>query len=197
MSAYIGVVIDGHTIRAFNGELVKRNGIIYSIVSWITTNCGIAITDYIKAHWEQQCGTRAKNPLFWEWYFDQLYNKEAIHFVEVTRLQSNAWRAIRATYGSPNDPFVRSAIECANSTISPRYILAEDMDFHDPKAKRLPTPTQVEIKERGIGRLRLYLRDNLKILVGTLSNCRAHFSIDNGACPNKPTDCSKQCPCSP
>lgn len=189
-----GIVIDGHIMRAFKGELVQKNGTIYSLVFWITSNCGIAITNYIKTHWEQQCGTRAKNLLFWEWYFDQLHNKHTIHFIKVRRLRGTTWESIRATYRIPQDPFVRSAIECANSTSEPRYILAEDMFFYDPTAKRIDPDTQRSIREDRTGIVSKFLEQHYCIMVGTPNHCRRYFAVDYGACQNKSLNDRNDCP---
>lgn len=189
-----GIVIDGHIIRDFGSELVDRNGTIYTLVSWITTNCGIAISDYIVVHWEQQCGSRAKNPLFWEWYFDELHNKRTIHFIEVKRFDGKSWNSFQKTYRIPPDPFIRAAIECATSTCAPRYIVAEDMYFYDAVSKGGTSDNQKKIREDRTGPICKYLETTCHVTVGTPKHCKDYFEINHGACQSIPLSGNMTCP---
>jgi len=177
-----GIVIDGHVIRNLKSELIVKSGMVYSLVSWITSNCGIAVNDYIVTHWEQHCGSRARNLLFWEWYFDELYNKRTIHFIRVKRLNGRSWRKFQAKFKIPVDPFIRTAIECADSTSEPRYILAEDMYLYDAEAKARDPNTQENIRENRAGPICKYLEKTLNIIVGTPKHCKEYFEIDKGIC---------------
>ena len=189
-----GIVIDAHLIKELRSQLIDRNGPIYSLVSWITTNCGIAVSDYIVTHWEQHCGSRAKNLLFWEWYYHELHDKHTIHFIQVTRFSGKTWTVLRAKHGIPPDPFVRADIECANSTSEPRYILADDMLLHDPVAKAKDTDTQRDIRESRTGSLCQRLQHDLSIILGTPNHCKGYFEIDQGACQSKPQNRDVVCP---
>ena len=189
-----GIVIDGHVIKDLASQLVSRNGVIYSLVSWITSNCGIAMSDYIKVHWEQHCGSRAKNTHFWEWYFDELHNKHTIHFVEVTRLDGRLWMNIRVRFSMPDDPFIRAVIECANSTNEPRYILAQDMYLYDAVAKDSDPSNQENIRENRNGPICKYLESAYHIIVGTPNHCKDYFAVDQGVCPNKSSNHITNCP---
>ena len=189
-----GIVIDGHVVKNLRSGLIYKNGLIYSIVSWITANCGIAISEYIVTHWEQHCGSRAKDTLFWEWYFDELYNKRTIHFINVTRLDGREWRNIQAKFNIPDDPFIRAAIECANSTNEPRYILAEDMYLYDAEAKSSTSDSQEDIRENRNGPICDHLERAYRIIVGTPRHCKVYFQVDQGACLNSSFNNGVSCP---
>jgi hypothetical protein len=189
-----GIVIDAHVIKDLTSQLVGRNGVIYSLISWITGNCGIAMSDSIKTHWERHCGSRAKNLLFWEWYFDELNNKHTIHPIPVEHWSGTTWKTLAAKYGIPSDPFVRAYIECADSTSEPRYILSDDMSLHDPVAKTAATDTQQDIREKRTGSLCRHLERNLSIILGTPNHCKEYFEIDQGACHTNSQNCNILCP---
>lgn len=189
-----GIVIDAHVIRHLTSQLIQGHGIIYSLISWITDNCGIAISDRIKIHWEQHCGAREKNTRFWEWYFDQLHNKRSIHFIPVKRWPGRSWRALRVKYRIPPDLFVRAIIECADSTSEPRYILADDMLLHDPVAKTSDPDTQRDIREKRIGSLCQHLERELSIILGTPTHCKEYFEIEQGACSTHCQNSNIVCP---
>jgi len=188
-----GIVIDAHVIKGLTPELLNKTGPTYSLISWITSNCGIAISPTITTHWEEHCGSREKNTYFWEWYFDELHNKRTIHPIPVERFSGNDWTTLAARFGIPRDTFVRAVIECANSTSEPRYILADDILLHEPAAKAIRSVTQRKIKEQRSGSLCQYLERNLSIILGTPNHCKTHFQIQQGPCQthsqNPPTPC--------
>jgi len=186
-----GIVVDAHMIRKIRDELVRSSGPLYELICWVIINCGIAVTPQIEAHWKTKCSDR--DPFFWEWYTQQVLNK-SVHDITLQRLEVHITRRIHRDYGLPKDPFVIGYIECANSTSEPRYIFAEDMYFHDPKAKGLPTKTQVTIRETRSGTLCRYLERQLRIRVGTATDVNSHFSIGQGPCPNRRTISQSQCP---
>jgi len=128
-----GIVIDGHIMMQIRDELVLKSGKLFDLISWILNNCGIAITPYIKTHWQSLCG---RDQYFGEWYTNEYHVKRAIHDIPDPHLKHSTWQYIRKSFSLPDDPFVRSCIQCANTTSEPRYILAEDMFFYEPKAKR-------------------------------------------------------------
>lgn len=189
-----GIVIDGHVMRGFSKEYSEKTGNLYSLVSWIIANCGIAISDLIRTHWESNCGSSAKNPAFWEWYFTELHVNRTIHFIPITRFPGNRWRVLVARYRIPRDPFLRAIIECADSTSEPRYILADDILLHDPVAKTTDTATQLKIKEERTGSLCQYLERDLSIILGTINHCKEYFEMDQGACQTNSPDRDTPCP---
>jgi len=187
---WYGVVIDAHTMRAIRNAIVTENGVLYDLICWIINNCGLATTKYIEAHWETKCG---QDPVFWKWYKDQVLNKAA-RDIPIKKLDSNIAKKIRERYCLPKDPFVLQYIKCANSTSGPRYILADDIYLHDPKAGRLPSRTQNEIRERRRGNLCRYLEKYLDIRVGTTADCISYFSIALGPCSSNIGINPKKCP---
>ena len=189
-----GIVIDAHIIKHLTPELIHGHGAIYSLISWITSNCGIAISESIKTHWEKHCGSRERNTYFWEWYFDELHRKRTIHPITVKRFSGKYWRTIVARYRIPSDTFIRADIECANSTSEPRYILADDILLHDPVAKTTDSATQSKIKEERIGALCQYLERALSIILGTTNHCKKYFEMDQGPCQTNSADRDTTCP---
>jgi len=176
-----GIVIDAHMVPAIRDALALGSGSLYDLICWVIENCGIARTPQIEAHWKTKCSDR--DQFFWSWYSQQVLDR-SIHDITPKNLGSSVNRKIRNDYGL-SDPFVLGCIKCAHSTSEPRYILAEDIYFHDPKAKDFPTTVQIKIKESRNGCLCRYLEDQLGIQVGARADCKSHFSIDQGPCPNK------------
>lgn len=175
-----GIVVDGHIMSEARDELVLKSGILYDIVTWIINNCGIAMTPYIKTHWQSLCG---RDQYFWEWYTNQVYTKH-IHPIPDDHLEHKKWQYIRKSFSLPSDPFIRAYIDCAYNTSEPRYILAEDIFFYEPKAKRSTTRTQEIIKLKRSGTLCRHLQKELSIRVETPTDCESHFSTNIPACQN-------------
>lgn len=189
-----GIVIDAHVIKHLTPELVNKSGAVYSLISWITSNCGIAISDRIRTHWEKHCGSRERNTHFWEWYTTELLTKRTIHPIPVQRFSGNDWTKLMARYRIPDDIFIRAVIECANSTSEPRYILADDILLHDPVAKTTATATQLKTKEERTGSLCQYLERELSIILGIANHCREYFEMDQGTCQANSQNCNVLCP---
>jgi hypothetical protein len=187
-----GIVIDAHIIRSARDEIVLSSGPLYELICWITQNCGIAITQYIEKHWKNHCGDRTPS-IFWEWYTDQA-KIGSIKIIKPKQLDINILNKIRKKYGLPKDPFVIAYIECADATSEPRYILSEDMDLHAPKAKSVSPKTQASIREGRTGPLCCYLERRLCVRVGTVADCKSHFSTDQGQCHRGVTTVQGKCP---
>lgn len=186
-----GVVIDAHMVQLIRDELVRGRGCLYSLICWVVENCGIARTPLIEAHWKTKCSD--SDVFFWEWYTQQVLNK-SVHDITTKKLNQHVLKKIRNEYGLPKNPFVIGYIECACATSEPRYILAKEMDFHDPKAKSLPTKTQLQIQESRSGRLCRYLERKLRVRVGTPTDAESHFVVNHGPCSNKATTSQSHCP---
>jgi len=186
-----GVVIEGHIVERMRDELVRESGTVYDLVNWMTHNCGIAMTPKVEVHWRMHCSDR--DQFFWSWYTEQV-EKRSIRPISPRRLDNKVSRKIHNDFGLPRNTLVRRYIECANGTNDPRYILAEEMDLHAPQAKRLPTRTQVQIREMRSGILCRYLERALRIRVGSLSDCIVYFSTDSGNCASSTSSNGKSCP---
>jgi hypothetical protein len=185
-----GVVIDAHMMPAIRDELVRGSGQLCNLINWFLQNCGIARTSQIEIHWRTKISD--KDPFFWHWYAQQILNR-SIHDIKPKNLGRDVKKRLRIKYGLPKDPYLTAYLECAYATNEPRYILAEDMDFHDPKARNQATKTQIMIRESRTGALCQYLETQLKIRVGTTQDCRLHFSSFQGSCPSRGNTNRVQC----
>ena len=94
----------------------------------------------------------------------------------------------------PNDMFIKGYIRCAYSIVAPKYVLAEDMHFHDPRYKEAPASTKHKIITDRSGILCKFLKRVLKIRVGSRQDCEAHFEIDSGKCPAIQSTGCNACP---
>lgn len=188
-----GVVIEGHMLPQIRKALVSESGSLYQTISWILQNCGVAITRQIETHWRTQCADR--DTFFWTWYATQILNR-SIRDILPKKMPQHLWKNLRVNHGLPNNPAIRAYLECVNATQQPRYILAEDMDYHDPKAKALPTKTQNSIRQARTGALCSYLHKHLQIRIGASADCSQHFTTGSGPCISK-SDTMAACHCLP
>jgi hypothetical protein len=189
-----GIVIEGHLLREMSPQVALMNGPLYDLLEWAVANCGIAMTDYIENHWETHCSpNKQANEAFWAWVTDQL-KVNAMRHVDGAGVSAGDWRRIRVGFHAPSDPYVRAYIECAASVQAPRYLLAEDMDLHEPRARSLPTATQVQIRERRRGTLCQHLERALRVRVGTRADCSLWFEVDSGLCAHKASGNTAPCP---
>ncbi len=176
-----GIIIDGHVIKQFKNELVEEKGCIFDIINFIVAKCGIAINQVIENHWETHCGKKERALEFWEWYTTNCLQNR-IHFIESKKINGKLWASIQAKFSIPTDPFVRAAIECANTTVIPRYIIAEDLYFYDPKAKRLDNTNQRKIIEKRNGCVCKYLEKYMQITVSTPEYCKGLLFSQKQGC---------------
>jgi len=185
-----GIVIDAHLLPLFRKEFAQGNGPLLDLFVWLLVNCGVAHTALIEQHWSTKI--RATDELFWNWYREQIENK-SIRDVPLTKLPGQVKKKLRSEYKLPKDMFVVGYLECAFSTLAPRYILSEDMYLHEPQARSLDTGTQTGIRESRRGKVCKYLEDELGILVGTVSHCREHFPLYQTSCSQKALDGKASC----
>lgn len=183
-----GLIIEGHLIPEIRHDLANENGRYYDILCWVSQNCGIASNAHIEEHWRKHS---REGDIFWQWY-TQEYVAGNVHDIPRKRLDNRIIKRIHHDYRLPKNPFVLRYIMCANVTREPKYILANDMDFHQPTAKRQATVTQNHIRTSRKGALCRFLEKELCIRVGTADDCKTHFSIDHGICSDK----SSQIQCS-
>jgi len=189
-----GIVIDAHLIQSIRESLVSESGSLFDLISWITSNCGIAISELIETHWKQHC---THNDLFfWEWYAQQILTQK-IRIYKPTRISGRIFMNIRVNYKLPNDIFVRAYLDCANNTIKPRYILTEDMYFYEPSAKSMTPSRQIQIRTSRSGSLCRHLENTLKIRVGTESDFCRHFGIESSCHFQVAIGCIENCVKSP
>ena len=132
-----------------------------------------------------------------------IITNRTIHYIgDLNRVEGDKWHNTEKEYRMPRDCFIRYTIECANSTSEPRYILAEDIFYYDPRAKKNMNSNKKResikktiIEERG-GALCQYIEDEFKIVIETPSHCKEYFEMEKGSCPVKIQDngsCYKVC----
>jgi len=160
------------------------SGPLFEVVEWAARNCRLAMTEETKDHWRRHVGSN--DHYFWEWYGTQVEANHVHVIPSPTRLDGRTWRQLKARYGLPDDCFVRRYIECANTTSQPRYILAEDMDLHDPPSRALDTRHQEQIRETRRGPLCRAIESRFRIRVGTVADFIDVFSASSGQCTAKP-----------
>jgi len=187
-----GIIVDGHLIPQLRLEMISEKGLLYEIISWALLNCGISTSEYIEDHWKTHCAERYRE--FWSWYDEQVLNRtiRVIPNEHLNKINGTTFKKISQNHKLPKDCFIKAYLDCVNSTSDPRYILADDMYFYDPPAKRLQSEKQIKIREDRTGMLCRYFEKNLKIRVGTPSYCKNVF-VAKGTCLNKPSSVQKPC----
>lgn len=188
----IGIIIDAHILHEIRDALVKENGLLYDLINWILDNCGIAITQLIETHWKSKISESDR--FFWEWYFSEYHSKRRIREIELKKFNNMLMNKIITDCCLPKDIFVKGYIKAAHSTKYPRYILAEDMDLHDPRYKKEETKTKKRIIDERTGKLCVFLEDRVNIRVGSRKDCERYFAITNGPCTVNPCSEVSYCP---
>jgi len=183
----VGIVIEGHLIQDISNAIACETGDLYQLMTWVSSNCGIAWNDHIDAHWQSKCGHRDET--FKMWFADQM-QKRRVHKVDPKPLDRRITRNI-AKYGLPPDSFNKHYLECANGTNRPRYIIADELDFHDPTAKAFTSKVKKSILHNETGAFARYLRKEARITVRSQANSFAYF-CSNPVCPSK---CDVHCRC--
>jgi hypothetical protein len=181
-----GIVIEGHLIPDISKSIVLESGNLYQLIIWIVSNCGIAWNAYIDQHWQLKVGHR--DEVFKQWFAEHI-SKHHVHEVAPKPLPRNIMQNIYQKYGLPPPPhsFNKHYLECANGTDRPRYILADEMDLHDPKEKR-STPSRQDLIRKGeTGKLSRYLKREAKITVRSQANSYTYL-CRNPVCPSKGTE---------
>jgi len=178
---YQGIFIDAHLLGDISDAIASESGPLYDMICWILDNCGIAITPLIQTHWEEKISDNERH--FWEWYYLEYHVNRRIHEIPLIRLDAQLMNKVKINCHLPNDIYVKGYIKGANSTKAPRYILAEDMDFYDPRYKQAESRTKNKIIASRSGKLCEFLERTLHIRVGSLDDCNNYFSTSTGPCP--------------
>lgn len=179
-------------MQKIRDELVLEQGSLYELIYWIIQNCGIAISPLIEKHWKTKCSE--KDQFFWTWYGVQITNHAVHPIKKITNIAPDIKKKIHNDYKLPFDPFVIECIKCACSTSAPRYILADDIYFYEPTAKRLAVKNQQDIMNKRSGKLGRYIEKTLNIRIGTAEDFKAHFAMATGNCPIKNAAMVSPCP---
>jgi len=178
-----GIVIEGHLIPDISKSIVLESGDLYQLITWIVSNCGIAWNEYIDQHWQLKLGHR--DEVFKQW-FAQHIHQHHVHKVAPKPLSRTIMQNIYRNYGLPPDSFNKHYLECANGTDRPRYILADEMDLHDPRGKRLTPSRQELIRKNETGELSKYLKRQANITVRSQANSYIYL-CSHPVCPSKGT----------
>lgn len=180
-----GIVIEAHTIRKLRDDIVRARGPRYKMLEWLAGNCRIVMTDKIRSHWDISLGNRGAIVLDW---LEQINHKKSVNELkEIKRVHRDIRRKMRNEFGLTGQSFVMHYIDCANTTEKPKYIIAEDIFFYDPKAdsEGWGEGKKEEIKTNKVGRLQRYINIKLKIKVRNIYLCITDVNNEN-------RDCSKR-----
>ena len=163
-----GIVIEAHAILELRDDIVLATGTRYELLEWLMHNCKIVMTDKIKNHWELKLGI--KGDVVFDW-LEQKNHEKCVHELKnIKKVHRDIKKKIKE-FGLTKEPFVEHYIDCANTTTKPRYILAEDIPFYDPKAAKAGAEKKQEIKNNKSGELPKFLEKNLNITVSNVVSC--------------------------
>jgi hypothetical protein len=168
-----GVAVDAVIISHYIKEYVQETGPLLELVDRMLARFGMVVDD--KSKIISEWGQHSLKPVFTEWVTDKLKNGyvRKVHAC----LPPDAVKKIHTHYGLPTQ---RSRdieyIRCANVTTT-RYILSEDIDFFDPKAKGGSATRKRKARDERCGALCNFLRKKLNITVGCPSHCRADLCL--------------------
>ena len=185
-----GVVIEAHTIRLLRDDIARKRGTNYKMLKWLVENCGIVMTDKIKKHWEDNLHNRGE--IVFDWLEQLNYNKSVNELKQIKKVHRDIKKKMRNDFGLTNQPFVVHYIDCANTTRKPKYIMAEDISFYDPKVEDEGHERKKEMKNRKTGRLQRYINDELKIKIRNIELCIKDVQSEDEDCSKKlsSSDCS-------
>lgn len=79
-------------------------------------------------------------------------------------------------YGLPKASHDIEYIKCSNVTLM-KYILTNDIDFFDPKLKEASQKAKDNAKIKRKGKLCIFLKKQLGIIVGLPDHCKSDLSI--------------------
>lgn len=167
-----GVVVDASIIPNFYRELCVDDGCVYRTVIWLSERCGIVASNKVLAEWEGVCSAQ----VFVEWLTDQL-KVGGVRRIQGRKIDWRIVKKMRLDCGFPCEDRDLEYIQCAHATESKRYIVSEDMDFYDPRAKSGEASMKRWAREERCGQFCRFLLRHLKIRVGTLRHCREDFGI--------------------
>lgn len=182
-----GIVIEGHVIQEISKAIASENGELFQLISWIIANCGIAWNEHIDVHWHTKCGHR--DEAFWAWFEDQ-NQKRNVHIVPPVPLSEPIMHRI-SEFGLPPDSFNKHYLECANGTDRPRYIIADEIDLHDPTEKMSSLKRKEQIRKRESGALAKYIKKKAKITIKSKDNSYNYLCVH----PLCASTCTINCHC--
>ena len=156
-----GVAIDANVISNFYSDYLRG----FDSPSRITVEQSIArlgiVVDEggrIQHEWFGVC----PGPFLREWFLEQV-KLGRIRLVK-SHIELHHKKKLKNDLGFPADDFTYIAV--ANVT-QIRYIVTDDIDFHDPKLKCADHRRKLDAKETRRGAVCSYLRSHMRITVGT------------------------------
>lgn len=167
-----GVVVDANVIKDFYRELCINDGCVYRAVIWLSETYGIVASDKVLVEWENVCSAQ----VFIEWLADQL-KLGGVRRIQGKRIDRQVVKKMYLDCGFPCRDRDLEYIQCAHATVSRRYIVTEDIDFYDPRAKDGEASIKRWAREERHGQFCRFLLRRLRIRVGTVRHCREDFGI--------------------
>ena len=164
-----GMTVDSNVISAYIPEYIREQGEVFETIETILGKIGIALTRTIEWEWKSTC----PGLVLVEWLTDQI-KKGRIVYVTEEKVPRNVMTTLIQKYGFPVKSRDRRYISCAYGTDT-KYILSEDIDFFDPKAKCASEKMKRRVKTLRGGALCKYLKKELGITVGCLCHCKEDF----------------------
>lgn len=160
-----GVVVDSNVMNLFNqGVIEDETTDARQLVEKIEATHGFAIDagGKIRQQWLETCDS----VYFGTWFTEGLKTGR-IHQVAPTISQADA-KHLRITCGMPRARFEFTYVAVANRVTQPRYIVTEDIDFWEPKAKTASHERKEAIKATRTGCVCKHL-GQMGIAVGTVA----------------------------
>jgi len=158
-----GVTVDANIIAVFQKEYLNESGFFYSVLTEITQNFGLAISEIIEHEWRKMFNEQYMN----EWLTDEI-KRGHIRYVNPF-MDPSEIKIIRTKFGL-NDSRDRNYIKCANVTVI-KYILTHDIDFFDPKKKKSNKIERSRTMNQRKGCLCRYLKKVHGITIGMIEHC--------------------------
>ncbi len=167
-----GVVVDASVILRFSPQLARGEGRLYELITELAHSFGMVTDDGQKM--EQEWSAGGSDQLILTWIAEEMKNGR----LKVVRgcIDRGARRRLHAHFGLPRNSWDVEYIKCANVTLM-KYLLAEDCDFFDPKAKAQGASARRKAKRERRGRLCQYLKKQLGIRVGAICHCRGDLGL--------------------
>lgn len=166
-----GVSVDANVMNLFSGSLIQDEITdARTLVERIKSSHGFAIDvgGKIQHQWLETCD----KTFFGQWFVEGL-KAGWIRQVAAKTGEADA-KKLRIGCGMPSARHELAYIAVANVVTPPRYIVTDDIDFWEPKAKAADEKRKQEIKTRREGCVCQHLR-KMKIVVGTVAQALAEL----------------------
>jgi len=159
-------------MNAFSQSLIRRQATeARAVIELIGGTHGFAIDEKgrIQHQWLETCD----QVFFGPWFVDAL--KSGKIRVVAAHLEANHKKKLRIDCGMPSARFEMEYVAVANRVLPPKYIVTDDIDFWEPRAKKSTEQRKQAIKTKRTGCVCEYLAA-LDIRIGTVSQALADLS---------------------